>query len=89
VGGSGPVDEPALEAFDLPPGAGYLLLCTDGLWNCVPEPERLAGLLAHPEPASDALAAAQRLVDHACDRCGHDNITAALLAFPSSTAGVR
>ncbi len=85
LGGRGPADEPSLTTFDVPPGPGFLLLCTDGLWTCVPEPAHLAALLHSPARGPDAMAAARLLVGHARDRCGHDNITAVLHAFPSPT----
>jgi serine/threonine protein phosphatase PrpC len=66
---------PSLATFDAPP-EGWLLLCTDGLWNYAPEPEQLAALL--PNPMVDARAAAEALVDFALARGGHDNVTVAL-----------
>jgi len=57
------------------PGPGYLLLCTDGLWNYAPEPEQLRNVLK----GSDALEMARNLVEFANSQGGHDNITAVLL----------
>jgi serine/threonine protein phosphatase PrpC len=59
------------------PGPGHLLLCTDGLWNYVAEPEDLGGLLE----GVDALSKARKLIDYANGKGGMDNITAILLRF--------
>jgi serine/threonine protein phosphatase PrpC len=62
------------------PGPGYLLLCSDGLWNYAPEPEQLARLLYEAEAkAIEAIALVRSLIDFACMQGGHDNITAILL----------
>lgn len=74
-----PDEEPEIVALELPP-QGCLVLCSDGLWNCVASAGQLAELA---RPGTEALAVAQRLVRYACDRSGHDNITAAVLAFNS------
>jgi serine/threonine protein phosphatase PrpC len=67
--------EPAVKVFDLP-GAGWLLLCSDGLWNYAPEVDDLQALLAGlPD---DALARSEHLVAYALERGGRDNITVAL-----------
>jgi PPM family protein phosphatase len=66
------------------PGPGLLLLCTDGLWNYASQLEEMAALVheCSPEGAS-ALQTAQRLIQFANSRGGHDNITAALLRWES------
>ena len=78
----GPDDElePHVAQFT-PPGPGVLLLCSDGLWNYAPEPERLAAL-AMPGALTDPAGAAAALVQFALDAGGMDNITAALAPFP-------
>lgn len=77
-GGSPP--EPAGKVFDLP-DAGWLLLCSDGLWNYAPEVDDLQALLAGlPD---DALARSERLVAYALERGGRDNITVALTRIAS------
>ncbi len=58
-----------------PAGPGYLLLCSDGVWNHIPEADRLAALLS----GVDVLADARALVDAALADGGHDNATVALL----------
>ena len=61
------------------PAASYLLLCTDGLWNMVPEAQVLDIILnsASPQDACDRLIGAA----NACG--GSDNISAILLQIPS------
>jgi serine/threonine protein phosphatase PrpC len=73
-------DDPSLLDVELPAGPGWLVLCTDGLWNLTPEPVQLAELVRDPG-VPDALEVARRLVAYACNRRGHDNITAAVLAL--------
>jgi serine/threonine protein phosphatase PrpC len=64
-----------------PPGAGALLLCSDGLWNYQPEAAKLAGL-ALPAALTDPLGAVRTLVSFALDAGGTDNVTAVLAPFP-------
>ncbi len=76
------VDSPAEPAHTVtsrlePPG--WLLVCSDGLWNYCSEPADLAALVAtlaseHREPQGLSRA----LVDWAKERGGHDNITVGL-----------
>ncbi len=54
-----------------------VLLCTDGLTDLVSDEEIQSTLSTH-EPAE----AAQALIDLACERGGHDNITVVLIAVP-------
>jgi len=72
-----------VERFE-PPGAGVLLLCSDGLWNYQPEAAGLAGL-AMPAAQTDPLGSAQALVKFAIEAGGRDNITAVLIPFPPGT----
>jgi serine/threonine protein phosphatase PrpC len=60
-------------------GPGWVVLCTDGLWNYVEAPDRLAeaaGDLAGIRPAE----VARRLVRVALAAGGQDNVTVAVLA---------
>jgi len=68
----------SLIEFDIP-GPGHLLLCSDGLWNYVPHPAALSGLIYAQE--EDAVAVVRRLVDFANEKGGQDNITAVLLTL--------
>lgn len=62
------------------PSSGYLLLCSDGLWNYIPKANDLANLV-YEKSNEDALTIAKRLVEWACLQGGHDNITVAILAI--------
>ena len=57
-------------------GPGWLLVCSDGLWNYCSEAEELR-LLAAKQPA-EPLARAEALVEWANEQGGHDNITVTL-----------
>ena len=61
--------------------AGVLMLCSDGLWNYMPEAAGLAAL-AMPEALTDPIGAAGELVRFALDAGGADNITVALIPVP-------
>ena len=61
---------------------GWLLVCTDGLWNYASEPEALGSVLRQAlgeGPDQDASQVASRLVNWGNSAGGRDNITAALL----------
>jgi PPM family protein phosphatase len=69
--------QPNLITFAIP-GAGYLLLCTDGLWNYAPAPADLLQLIqqaADPNP----LAISRYLMRYANQQGGQDNITVGIL----------
>lgn len=61
----------------MPPGS-HLLLCSDGLWNMVPEDTIQSVVTAHDDPQR----AVAELVQMANDRGGPDNITAILVKMP-------
>jgi serine/threonine protein phosphatase PrpC len=63
-----------------PGGPGVLLVCSDGLWNYLPDATDLAA--AVPDAAARPLAAAQKLVRTALDAGGRDNVTVAVIPFP-------
>jgi serine/threonine protein phosphatase PrpC len=85
LGGRDTGDEPSLRTFDVA-GPALLVLCTDGLWNSLPEPWQLAELLRRQPAGADALALARALVQHALDHDGRDNITAAILCLEDRAA---
>jgi serine/threonine protein phosphatase PrpC len=62
------------------PGAGALLICSDGLWNYRSEPAELA-VLALPKALTDPLGAAADMVKFAIDAGGADNITVVLIPY--------
>ncbi|MEU8124525.1 protein phosphatase 2C domain-containing protein [Spirillospora sp. NPDC049024] len=75
---AGPV-EPHVAAFR-PTGPGLVVLCSDGLWNDLPEPSALAEVaLAGRDGPLDT---ARRLLRAALDAGGHDNVTVAVLPYP-------
>jgi serine/threonine protein phosphatase PrpC len=68
-----------------PPGPGVVMLCSDGLWNYLPEADDLAAL-ALPDALHDPLTAAAAMVKFAVDEGGIDNITAVLIPVPLNPA---
>ncbi|MFX0578031.1 PP2C family protein-serine/threonine phosphatase [Nocardia nepalensis] len=65
-------------------GPGVLLLCSDGLWNYVSDPDALARMVTGVPP----MEAARGLVEFALRSGGSDNITVALVPIgPSVDAG--
>ena len=71
--------EPSIVNFNIP-GSGYLLLCTDGLWNYAPEPSHITEIVKSTSGA-DALTVSRSLVEFARRSGGHDNITVAVLSL--------
>jgi serine/threonine protein phosphatase PrpC len=67
-------------------GAGWILVCSDGLWNYCSEAAELRDLLREKAAAAngDPLATADALVAWANEQGGHDNITAALARTEST-----
>ena len=80
-------EKPSQVECALPIGPSYLVLCSDGLWNYLPDPETLAVLIRGQPVEADALAIARSLVKFALQRGGDDNITVAVLMCenPSET----
>jgi PPM family protein phosphatase len=70
---------PNLTSFTIP-GSGYLLLCTDGLWNYAPEPSDLHHLIQQ-SPAPESLSIARHLIQYANQQGGQDNITVGILVI--------
>ncbi|WP_280317353.1 PP2C family protein-serine/threonine phosphatase [Nocardia wallacei] len=62
-------------------GPGVLLLCSDGMWNYLPDAAGLAAVATAADPAR----AAQDLADYAVRSGGADNITVALAPVPART----
>lgn len=80
LGADFPDPQPHVARFS-PPGPGVVLVCSDGLWNYVPEAADLA-MLALPAAFTSPLDAAATLVKVANDAGGRDNITVILVPFP-------
>lgn len=79
LGADSPDSTPSCAAMILR-GPGWLLVCSDGLWNYCSEATDLAALVARcaAEAGDDTLELAQGLVEWANSQGGHDNITAAV-----------
>jgi PPM family protein phosphatase len=71
--------KPNLTTFAIPSN-GYLLLCTDGLWNYTPDPAYLYHTLKQ-SPAPDPIEIVRHLIGYANQQGGQDNITVAVLAI--------
>jgi PPM family protein phosphatase len=69
----------------VPPGPGAVLLCSDGLWNYLPEAAALADRVM-PQARDDPLGSARILVEFALKAGGHDNITVVIAPFPPARA---
>ena len=79
---------PSVSTF-VPRGNGWLLLCSDGLWNYASAPDEMARLFGSLIPGvSSPTGLAEALVAWANAQGGRDNITAVLARFeePVSTA---
>ena len=70
---------PSIINFTIP-SSGYLLLCSDGLWNYAEQPQQLANLIQQTSH-THAITISQSLVEFARHSGGHDNITVALLSL--------
>ena len=75
---------PHVERFS-PPGSGVLMVCSDGLWNYLPEAADLAAL-AMPAALTDPHGVAVHMVQFAIDSGGADNITVVLIPYPRPDA---
>ncbi|WP_232664975.1 PP2C family serine/threonine-protein phosphatase [Pseudonocardia sp. TRM90224] len=88
IGADGPA-EPDVMTFT-PQTPGVLLLCTDGLWNYVPDADELAGLTLPTVAEEGPIAAATELTGIAIEAGGRDNITVVVIPvspdLPRSTA---
>lgn len=71
-------------------GPGWVVVCSDGLWNYASEPSELAAQLDAALAAGDEpVAVAGRLVAWANAQGGKDNITVALARVPATLQGSR
>jgi PPM family protein phosphatase len=71
--------QPNLITFTIP-GTGYLLLCTDGLWNYAPDPTYLYHLI-HQAADDQLISIARQLIRYANQQGGQDNITVGILGI--------
>ncbi|GAB3468154.1 protein phosphatase 2C domain-containing protein [Actinophytocola sediminis] len=72
-----------------PAGPGLVLLCSDGLWNYLPEPAALVAALPGSPAEVDPMTAADELTRVALELGGHDNITTVLVPFPPNAEKTR
>lgn len=70
---------PSIVNFTIP-SSGYLILCSDGLWNYTLDASHLANLMQR-SPDTDAITISRTLVEFARNSGGHDNITIAVLCL--------
>lgn len=79
---------PRVETFR-PGGPGAVVVCTDGLWNYLPEAAELAEAVHRAragDPARPPVEIADELVRTALEAGGHDNVTVVLIPFPPPAA---
>lgn len=76
--------EPHIATF-VPPGAGRVIVCSDGLYRYVPEPAELAAAT----PSGSPIEAASTLVRLALDAGGQDNVTVVVLPYPPELTARR
>jgi serine/threonine protein phosphatase PrpC len=86
LGADASAPDPHVVTFT-PAGPGWLLVCSDGLWNYLPDADDLASLTL-PAAQTDPAAAADVLLKFALDAGGMDNITAVLVPYPVSAPRV-
>ena len=73
------VPHTAVVALDRP---GWVLLCSDGLWNYASDPADMAALVGRTaQDGESAVEVAEALTAWAVEQGGHDNITVALARF--------
>ncbi|MGM1058589.1 PP2C family serine/threonine-protein phosphatase [Saccharothrix sp. Mg75] len=76
----GPDARPDPDVVSVPhDGVGTLLVCSDGLWNEVPEAERIGGFAAGAGDGATPLAVANRLTEVALAAGGRDNISVVVI----------
>ena len=68
--------EPDINTYPFPNG-GYLMICSDGLWNVLPESEIFPLIKSSPS----LTIACQRLIDAANNAGGPDNISVILIQY--------
>ncbi|HEX3648404.1 MAG TPA: PP2C family serine/threonine-protein phosphatase [Pseudonocardiaceae bacterium] len=79
LGADAGVVEPHVRTVPLT-GPGVVLVCSDGLWNYLPDAEELAAV-ALPKAVDAPFAVAVELTALAIDRGGHDNVTVVVVPF--------
>ncbi|MEV6317030.1 PP2C family serine/threonine-protein phosphatase [Streptomyces sp. NPDC051776] len=77
--------EPHTASFK-PDRPGVVVVCTDGLWNYAEAAGDMAGAVP-ADARARPLHSARALVGYALDGGGHDNVTVAVVPFPSRAQG--
>lgn len=77
--------DPHTASFE-PDEPGVVVVCTDGLWNYAESSAEMAAAVP-PDARLRPLHAARTLVGLALDGGGHDNITVAVIPFPTTGGG--
>ncbi|TMQ89003.1 zinc-ribbon domain-containing protein [Actinomadura soli] len=95
LGADAGIVKPQIAAFR-PAGPGMVLVCSDGLWNHLPDAADLAAVAlnddgsdggARPDGSGGrTVRAVRRLLRAALDAGGHDNVTAVVIAWPPPAA---
>jgi serine/threonine protein phosphatase PrpC len=84
LGRDAPTEAPPIVTMS-PAQPGRLVLCSDGMWNYLPDAGRIAGLLDALPSGAAPIAAARGLADTALHAGGRDNITTAVVNVPPET----
>ncbi len=79
TGEGGERDEPSILRCPLP-GPGWIILCSDGLWNYATELDDFADLVRHHATTGSPLNLSRELVNWAREKGGKDNITVVAMA---------
>ncbi|QKW54411.1 protein phosphatase 2C domain-containing protein [Streptomyces buecherae] len=77
--------EPHTAAFK-PDRPGVVVVCTDGLWNYAESAPEMAAAVP-PDARVRPMDSARKLVGHALEGGGHDNVTVAVVPFPLPPEG--
>jgi serine/threonine protein phosphatase PrpC len=87
LGADSPATEVRCATVETAGAAGWLLVCSDGLWNYVSLADDVrAMVLSHMATDPSPLVISEQLVAFANSKGGHDNITAALARLPIPTS---
>ena len=81
IGADAPRDPPKVVTFR-PDESGHLVVCTDGLWNYMPDANDIAAAVL-PIRAERPAAIARSLVRTTIARGGRDNVTVAVVEVTS------
>jgi serine/threonine protein phosphatase PrpC len=79
-------EAPSVRTFDVE-WPGFVVLCSDGLWNYLPSADRLGELLLELPEETDPVTMARSLTNFARDAGGRDNITVAVALVGGARSG--